>query len=270
MTDAMGSRRNSVLQSSGRRRSKLETRKSKAESDEIARVYGVTKPERNHMDETEGEIVWLHGRKPDFSTTDACYMKGKWKNHEKDSLEMMVENLMRSWAMEINYKTDPTQWKTIDQMGTSWGANGWKMHKKFGMHELGKYNILLSGVDKDLWDSENVTAEMAQDIFRGCFSEFPFEVLEVFSGPPIIGFSWRHFGIFDGKFRDKKGTGELLNMFGFAQATMNERMEVQEMRIYYNPTDFIKVLEGKQPASALNTMSGTPWLGTCNHRCPFC
>lgn len=44
---------------------------------------------------------------------------------------------------------------------------------------------------------------------------FPFEVLNVFTALPMVSFSWRHWGYFTGSYKGSKGTGELINVFGY-------------------------------------------------------
>jgi len=59
---------------------------------------------------------------------------------------------------------------------------------------------------------------------QDAFAAFPWEVLEVFSGPPTVGFTWRHWGTFTGSFKDNRGKGELIEMFGFATAKVSYKL----------------------------------------------
>ena len=74
---------------------------------------------------------------------------------------------------------------------------------------------------------------------------------KVFSGPPIVGFSFRHWGRFTGKFRENQGENQTLNMYGFAVVRVNESLKIQHIQIYYKPEDFLLALEGKLSASDL-------------------
>ena len=42
-------------------------------------------------------------------------------------------------------------------------------------------------------------------MFHGSFAAFPWEVLEVFTGPPVVAFTWRHWGHFTGEYKGNKG-----------------------------------------------------------------
>ena len=60
----------------------------------------------------------------------------------------------------------------------------------------------------------NVSFEESHDLFRDTFtSGFPWEVLKVLSGPPHVVFTWRHWGKFDGNFRENKGNGKVGTMW---------------------------------------------------------
>ena len=44
--------------------------------------------------------------------------------------------------------------------------------------------------------------EQSHELFGTAFTKgFPWEVLKVFSGPPTVLFSWRHWGHLEGKFQ---------------------------------------------------------------------
>ena len=58
-------------------------------------------PERQYMDDPK--IVWRHG-KPDYTKINKVYLKEKTMKHKKDSLEKLVENLVKTWEMESTHK----------------------------------------------------------------------------------------------------------------------------------------------------------------------
>ena len=56
--------------------------------------------------------------------------------------------------------------------------------------DAGNYNALLAGVDKDIYDTTKETFDSSHDLFRNTFKDgFPWEVLQVFTGPPKVTFS---------------------------------------------------------------------------------
>jgi hypothetical protein len=57
--------------------------------------------------------------------------------------------------------------------------------------------------------------------------------------------------------------GELIEMFGFGRAVVNENLQLYEVEIFYNAEDFISNLQGKKRVEDTNTS----WNTTAT--CPF-
>ena len=57
--------------------------------------------ERGNLDDPAHK--WLHG-KPDYSVVNLEYLKGRTQSHAADSLEKVVENLVKTWEMEAEHK----------------------------------------------------------------------------------------------------------------------------------------------------------------------
>eukprot|EP00438_Fugacium_kawagutii_P033782 Skav218496 [mRNA] locus=scaffold3758:6983:13301:+ [translate_table: standard] len=83
----------------------------------------------------EEGIKWRFGGAPDYSLTNLKYLQargGKTKNHAEGSLELIVENLVKTWEMdcwrprERSHKVDPDQHRSVDPEKFHVGANGWK------------------------------------------------------------------------------------------------------------------------------------------------
>lgn len=73
-------------------------------------------------------------------------------------------------------------------------------------------------------------------------------MIEVFSGPPTVGFSWRHWAHFTGTFEENSGDGQLVEMYGFAIATVNDKLQLCNVNLFYNAENFIKILRGQKAA----------------------
>ena len=86
--------------------------------------------------------MWRFGAPPDYTVANYAFATGKTKAHAPGSLEMIVENLVKTWEMERSHKSDPTQHKTVDQERFSIGANGGKMFNNLEANEVGNYNLL--------------------------------------------------------------------------------------------------------------------------------
>ena len=150
--------------------------------------YGFTRPDRGDLDRPN--IQWREG-KPDYRAADLIYFQGKSKNHGFGSLEMIVENLVKKWEMEMTHMTCPDDWTTVKldeyrvQVNDGQEISGQEATKE------GTYNWIMRNASKELYDAKNETFESSHKLFRGAFSKgFPWELLEVYSGPPKVAFSW--------------------------------------------------------------------------------
>lgn len=221
--------------------------------------FGFVEPERAFTDDPN--IEWRFGAPPNYTLANLTYFEGKYKNHKPGSLELIVENLVKSWEFESSHKKDVNAWNTIDQSENFQGfaANGWKRFTKQEMIEAGNYNVLMQGCPKEAWDSEKVSWTESHDIFRKAMPAFAWEVIDVFSGPPVVGFSWHHFGKFEGEYKGNKGNGDWVHLEGFATAEVTADLKLNKVDIYYDPVQFLEVLEGKRPMEESKKFSGCPF-----------
>jgi hypothetical protein len=60
------------------------------------------------------------------------------------------------------------------------------------------YNALIG--ESEYYSSERSNFIDSHKTFKRAIRSFNWEVLEVFSELPVVAFSWRHFGLFHGKF----------------------------------------------------------------------
>ena len=90
--------------------------------------FGFREPDRGDLDNPE--IEWRVG-KPDYTRANYQYLKGKTQNHKAGlsicicerekkknlypgSLEILVENLVKTWETQASHFKDFSQWTTID------------------------------------------------------------------------------------------------------------------------------------------------------------
>lgn len=233
----------------------------KVELEEIKEKYDWKEPERSFMDDPD--IKWRFGGKPDYSLTNLKFLKERSKIHPEGSLELIVENLVKTWEMERSHKLEASSHQSVDTKNFKISANGGKVFNNEEANAVGNYNVLLNACPADLWDSENITWEGSHDAFHNAFAAFPWEVLDVYSGPPKVAFTWRHWGHFTGSYEENEGKGELVEMFGFGTAVVNDKLQLTEVEIFYNAEDFIKVLRGEKAPEQTNAN----WKSTGG--CPF-
>ncbi|KAJ0087466.1 hypothetical protein Patl1_08038 [Pistacia atlantica] len=63
---------------------------------------------------------------------------------------------------------------------------------------------------------------------------FALEVLQVYSGPPLIAYKFRHWGYMEGPFRGHAATRELIELFGMAIFEVNEEMKIVKVEFFYD------------------------------------
>jgi hypothetical protein len=228
---------------------------------QIVAETGMRLPVRSFKDD-QSDYKWLYGGPPDYALANLLYMQGKTMNHPEGSMEQIVEDIVKTWEFERSHKTDLSQHKSMDQKNFYISHDGQKKFSSAEAHECGNYNVLLEGLPEELWKPGQTNHE-THETFRGAFAAFPWEVLKVFSGPPRVAFSWRHWGHFTGTYKGNKGKGELINLTGFATATVTADLKLQEVEIFSKPAEFLEALEGKRPASDLDKSAlgpGTPYI----------
>lgn len=228
----------------------------------LKQKYGFVEPNRGNLD--DATIEWLEG-KPNYTNANLEYFKGKYMNHAQGSLEQVVEDLVKTWEMEASHKKNFNQWTTVDHSTYHVAANGGKIFQGEDAKSAGNYKWLMYDCKKELFNAEDETFESSHKLFRGCFKDgFPWEIISVFSGPPKVVFSWRHWGKFNGEYKGREGDGEVYNMFGIGEATVTENLKLQSIYIYYKPDEFCEALEGKKSHRVLE--GGKALVGS---GCPY-
>ena len=95
--------------------------------EDLKSEYGFEEPNRGNLDDEN--IKWRHG-KPVYAKANLAYLKGKSKNHAPNSLERVVEDLVKTWEMEASHKIDYKQWNTVDHDNYSIKGNAGKVSIK--------------------------------------------------------------------------------------------------------------------------------------------
>mmetsp|Transcript_34618 Transcript_34618/g.81614 ORF Transcript_34618/g.81614 Transcript_34618/m.81614 type:complete len:272 (+) Transcript_34618:145-960(+) len=239
-----------TVNGSGKALTKKELEEVKKELEKIKAEHGLEEPVRSFMDDPDTE--WIFGGPPDYSLTNYLYLKERTHIHKPGSLEQVVENLVKTWEMERSHKADYKQHQSVDQERFAISANGGKVFHNAEANEVGNYNVLLNACPADIWDSENTTWEQSHEKFHEAFAAFPWEVLEVYSGPPKVAFTWRHWGTFTGTYEGNQGEGELVEIFGFGTAVVNDKLQLCDVDIFYNAQEFINVLRGEKTTEEVN------------------
>ncbi|XP_032219181.2 pathogen-related protein [Nematostella vectensis] len=203
------------------------------------------RPVRQFMDDPN--IKW-RTQKPDYTKADKEFLSGVTKRHPKGSLERTVEDLVKTWEMEASHKVDLKDWGSVDQNCFTMGVNNQVHYTGHDVAQRGSYNLLITNTP--LYDASSETLESSHKLFKTAFNNgFSWEVLEVFSDPPRMAFTWRHWARWTGPYRDHPPSGELLQMFGSAVVEVDGNLKIKSINLYYDPNQILAKLEGKRVAA---------------------
>nr|XP_043635403.1 pathogen-related protein-like isoform X2 [Erigeron canadensis] len=169
--------------------------------------------------DSEKNTTWKYGTPPNFDAANKLFEEGRTKIWPIGSLEEQVQNLVKTWEMEMFHKMKPEDFKSVDVTKLTLSVNG---RKPLTQHDVAKmgggYNMFLQTSFPEelrLYNPEEESVDTAHKIFTTTFPRgFVLEVLEVYSGPPIIAYKFRHWGYMDGPFKGHKPTNELVELFG--------------------------------------------------------
>jgi len=194
-------------------------------------------------------VTWRHPDKapPDYSKVNATFFASRTKKHPIGSLEQIVQNLVKNWEIEQHNIPDHTQWQTMDIEKLKIYMNGKGPFHAADLAKHGPYNAMIG--DRPELEYTNQNFESSEKAFVGAFQNtgFAWEVLEVFSGPPNVSFTWRHWGKYEGVYMGHEPTGKLIELFGHTVARVNSNLQIEQLELFFDPSLFLKeLISGKK------------------------
>ncbi|MBA0855723.1 hypothetical protein Goshw_018023 [Gossypium schwendimanii] len=197
----------------------------------------------------EGELNtnWRYGGPPNYDIVNKLFEDERTKVWPPGSLEEKVQNLVKSWEMEIFHKASLEVFKTIDKLG-------------------GGYNPQLhTSLPEELrcYDPEKETDGSSHKAFVTTFPRgFAFEVLKVYTGPPEIVLKFRHWGYNEGPFKGHAPTEDLVEFYGVAIYQVDEDMKIGRVEFFYERGELLGgLLKGAAiDSSAMEAASSCPIL----------
>ncbi|KAJ0025322.1 pathogen-related protein-like [Pistacia vera] len=190
--------------------------------------------------EEEKNTKWRFGTLPNYNTVNKLFEEGRTKVWPAGSLEEKVQNLAKSWEMEMIHKTRIEDFKTIDTNKFTFSLNGRKAQTIEEISKLdGGYGLnWQTSLPKELRVYNPIDDETAASYMKTFSTTFPrgfaMEVLQVYSGPPVIAYKFRHWGFMDGPFRGHAATGEMVELFGMAMFEVDEDMKIVKVEFFYD------------------------------------
>ncbi|CAO2829568.1 unnamed protein product [Amaranthus hypochondriacus] len=195
----------------------------------------------------EKNTQWVFGAPPNYDVVDKLFEEGRTQIWPAGSLEEKVQNLVKTMEMELFHKANPQDYKSIDASKLTFWVNG---KKPLTLEELrkigGGYNgFLQTSLPEEmrLYDPAKETRESSHRIFTTTFPRgFALEILQVYSGPPVIAYKFRHWAYMEGPFKGHPPTGELVELFGVAIFEVDERMRITKVEYFYDHGEFLGAL----------------------------
>ncbi|TYI41957.1 hypothetical protein ES332_A01G063800v1 [Gossypium tomentosum] len=208
---------------------------------------------RSFLDDESDNVQWRHGGPPTYDVVNQLFEQGRTKEWEKGSLEELVQNAIKIWEMELSHKVRLQDFKSINHEKFNLIVNGREGLKEEEALKMGSYNALLkNSLPKEFkyYKADEESFESSHEAFRSAFPRgFAWEVIHVYSGPPLISFKFRHWGIFEGPFKGHAPTGEKVEFYGIATVKVDEGLKVEEVEVYYDPAQLFGGLLKGAPIS---------------------
>ncbi|XP_022026257.1 pathogen-related protein [Helianthus annuus] len=219
--------------------------------------------------EGEKNTTWRYGKPPTYEVVNKLFEEGRTTPWPAGSLEEQVQNLVKTWEMELFHKINPKDRKTTDVTKLEIIVNGRNPLTPEGVAEIGRgYNMFLqTSLPKNLrlYDPTEETVDTAHELFTTTFEKgFAMEILHVYSGPPVIVYKFRHWGYMDGPFKGHPPTHELVEMFGVCAMKLDENFKVVKMELFYDRGELLAGLMKGAGATTVATATGGG-----SSACPF-
>ncbi|MEH1814479.1 MAG: SnoaL-like polyketide cyclase [Nostoc sp.] len=187
------------------------------------------------------EVHWREGKRPDYSYTNEFLHQESKFQHPEGSLEAIAQNLVRTFEMEASNKSNPQQWLSIVTDKFKMSTNGGQQFTAQDVADEGTYNLFLGKTEQ--YDSETETFESSFQVFHTAFPNgFLWELTEVLSGSPNVTFKWRHWGTFNGSYKDYAPTGETIEIVGVSIARVTNDLKIESLEHYFDNNVFLEKL----------------------------
>ncbi|KAL6269108.1 hypothetical protein ACE6H2_026019 [Prunus campanulata] len=189
--------------------------------------------------EGEKNTKWRYGAPPNYGAVNKLFEEGRTKIWPPGSLEEQVQNLVKTWEMEMFHKTRDEDFKASDPKKYTFSLNGRKAVSLEEKRKLGGgYNSLLQTSLPDEFRCYNPAEETVDSAHRAFTTAFPrgfaLEILHVYSGPPLIVYKFRHWGYMDGPFKGHAPTGEKVELFGMANFELDEHGKIVKVEFFFD------------------------------------
>ncbi|KAK2812310.1 hypothetical protein FQN49_008378, partial [Arthroderma sp. PD_2] len=171
----------------------------------------------------------------------------KKMNHEAGSLPNLVENLVKNWEIEASFKPNIADWRTVDQEVYVFSVNGGPRQSPSHMLKVGTYNAIIPS--NPYYDPGQSDFAKSHKTFKRMMPTFAWEVLEVYSGPPVVVFKWRHWGKMVNDYSGVNEKGDKvtikahqgpIDIEGVVIAKVNDKLQIQSIEVWQDPMEMFR------------------------------
>ncbi|KAI0867946.1 hypothetical protein GGS24DRAFT_483812 [Hypoxylon argillaceum] len=215
----------------------------------------------------DSDAEWRYKQPPDYTKTRKYYAETKSRHHAADSLPHLVENLVKNWEIEASFKTRLADWRTVDAARYSFAVNEGAAVSAAHMLRVGTYSAILA--PGEYYDPGAMDFGASHKAFKRMMPTFAWEVLEVYTEPPVVAFKWRHWGEFRGEYSAVNAAGEgvkvpangrLIDITGVTVAHLNESMQVTKLKTWFDSDEMFRQMDPGNRA-VRTPMAGCPIMG---------
>lgn len=203
---------------------------------------------RSYIADVPAEV--FRAGRPTYDAVNATYAAHRSRRHDRDSLPDVLEWLVKTWEAEVSHKPRAADVQSVAP-GWTITTNGGPAVTLEAFLERGSYNSLMG--PEDGYDPAAHSFASSHDAFRGAFPDgFAWEVLDVWSPPPTVAFSWHHFGAMKGAYGGAPPSGRMLHLYGSGVAHTvgggadGAALRIASVEIFYDPTVLLHQLAGKR------------------------
>ncbi|KAI0453339.1 hypothetical protein F5B21DRAFT_479668 [Xylaria acuta] len=217
------------------------------------------------------DAKWRYKQPPDYKKTRKYYSETKSRNHAAGSLPQLVENLVKNWEIEASFKTQLSDWRTVDFSQYNFAINESEPVSAEHMLRVGTYNAIIQP-GGSYYDPTAMDFDASHKTFKRMMPTFAWEVLEVFTEPPVVAFRWRHWGEFKGDYSAVNEAGEsvrvaahnrLIDITGLTVAYLNEKMQVTKLKTWFDSEEMFRQMDPNGQAVRM-PMASCPIVGDSN------
>ncbi|MFQ6649900.1 hypothetical protein Gotur_022269 [Gossypium turneri] len=205
--------------------------------------------------EGEKNTNWKLGAPPNYDTVNKLFEEGRTKIWPPASLEEKVQNLVKTWEMEMFNKISFPDYKSVKLQNFTVSVNGRKPLSLEESRKLGGgYNSFMQTTLPENLRGYNPAQETEHSSHLAFTTAFPrgfaLEVIQVYSGPPSIVYKFRHWGYMEGPFKGHAPTGELLQLYGISIFEVDDEMKILKVEFFFDRGELLGgLMKGEKLAS---------------------